>query len=144
MEIVTLQNARKHGLTRYFTGQPCKRGHLAERGTASRACVECASSWEKNWRKTNPSAARSKDKDRHVKRAEQEREYNKNYRIEHGERLLSKERKIYAENPEKFRSKTRRYVKQNKEHVIAKSRQRYFENREASVSYVRRWQKSHP
>lgn len=30
------------GLPRYFTGTPCKRGHVCERVTASAQCVECA------------------------------------------------------------------------------------------------------
>lgn len=35
--------ARIDGKTRYFTGKPCKHGHVAERYTSTRACVECIS-----------------------------------------------------------------------------------------------------
>ena len=31
------------GLKRYFTGEPCKAGHVAERRTAYGTCVECES-----------------------------------------------------------------------------------------------------
>jgi 5-methylcytosine-specific restriction endonuclease McrA len=34
--------AAKAGRTRYFTGQPCKRGHIAERFVAYGGCVKCA------------------------------------------------------------------------------------------------------
>lgn len=38
----TLTEARNAGVTRYFTGVPCHRGHLAERTVASRGnCMEC-------------------------------------------------------------------------------------------------------
>jgi hypothetical protein len=33
--------ARASGATRYFTGLPCPRGHIAERQTANATCVEC-------------------------------------------------------------------------------------------------------
>ncbi len=144
MEIVNLRDAREHGLVRYFTGKPCVRGHISERGTASRCCLQCSLDWEKSWRKTNPDAACAKDKKRHAVRAAQDREYNKKYRIEHGDELRAKERCAYAENPEKFREKTRAYIERNKSIVIAKSRQRYAANPEAAVAKVLQWQKSNP
>jgi hypothetical protein len=33
--------ARVRGLTRYFTGKTCKRGHVAERMTCNSHCTEC-------------------------------------------------------------------------------------------------------
>jgi hypothetical protein len=41
MKIVTRQDALTHGLSRYFTGKPCKHGHLSERWTLNGACAEC-------------------------------------------------------------------------------------------------------
>ena len=40
--IITLTHARAAGLSWYFTGVPCKRGHLVKRNTVSRACKACA------------------------------------------------------------------------------------------------------
>lgn len=40
MEIVTRAQAKAAGLKRYFTGKPCKHGHITERYIAGR-CVEC-------------------------------------------------------------------------------------------------------
>jgi len=34
--------AKKLGLTRYYTGRPCNHGHICERYTASLQCVECS------------------------------------------------------------------------------------------------------
>lgn len=41
MEIVTRDEALARGLKRYFTGKPCKHGHVAERHSADGACYEC-------------------------------------------------------------------------------------------------------
>ena len=41
MELISLKEARDSGLTRYFTGVPCRHGHIAERLTVNRVCVVC-------------------------------------------------------------------------------------------------------
>jgi 5-methylcytosine-specific restriction endonuclease McrA len=38
------------GRTRYFTGQPCKRGHIAERFVATGTCVQCAAEHEEAYK----------------------------------------------------------------------------------------------
>lgn len=38
---LTRKRARRLGLKRYFTGEPCGHGHLSERYTDSYQCVEC-------------------------------------------------------------------------------------------------------
>lgn len=39
--IVTRAEAKAAGLTRFFTGKPCERGHLSERYTNAPNCIEC-------------------------------------------------------------------------------------------------------
>lgn len=41
MEIITRAAARSRGLKFYFTGKPCKHGHVAQRSTKWKICVEC-------------------------------------------------------------------------------------------------------
>ena len=40
MQIITRKEAKENGLKRYFTGEPCRRGHLAERAISG-SCLEC-------------------------------------------------------------------------------------------------------
>jgi hypothetical protein len=40
METISRAEAKAKGLKRYFTGKPCKHGHVAERYIAGR-CIEC-------------------------------------------------------------------------------------------------------
>jgi len=40
MEVLTKEEASAMGLKRYFTGKPCKKGHIVERNLQSQ-CLEC-------------------------------------------------------------------------------------------------------
>lgn len=41
MLLISLQYAKLNGLKRYFTGKPCKNGHICERGVCDRKCIIC-------------------------------------------------------------------------------------------------------
>jgi hypothetical protein len=42
MQIIKLSEAKKQGLKHYFTGVPCKRGHISLRNVANANCMECS------------------------------------------------------------------------------------------------------
>lgn len=50
----TRAEALRLGLPRYRTGQPCARGHLAERYTINHACVACTKAKAKAWNAEHP------------------------------------------------------------------------------------------
>jgi hypothetical protein len=52
MEVISRKEAKERGLKRYFTGKPCKHGHVAER-FINRICVECSRSATRRWREEN-------------------------------------------------------------------------------------------
>ena len=39
--VITRKEAQAQGLKRYYTGKPCKHGHVAERFLSTRTCVTC-------------------------------------------------------------------------------------------------------
>lgn len=41
MKIILRKDAKVEGLKRYYTGKPCKHGHIDERTVSSGRCVEC-------------------------------------------------------------------------------------------------------
>jgi hypothetical protein len=41
LQIISRDEARRAGLKRYFTGEPCQRGHVDEQYVAQGKCVEC-------------------------------------------------------------------------------------------------------
>lgn len=69
----TKSEARALGLNKYFTGKPCKRGHLAERYVAAPNCIECM----------RLSAAKTKDRRREYHRDYLRRYYADPVRREH-------------------------------------------------------------
>lgn len=47
--VISRDEARAAGAIRYFTGQPCKHGHMAERYVTNTTCVTCAEgSWKRH------------------------------------------------------------------------------------------------
>ena len=73
--IISRAEARALGLKRYFTGEPCKRGHVAERGVSCPGCMECIRGRMRERRAANLERAR-----------EREREHSRKYRAADPER----------------------------------------------------------
>ena len=48
-----LNIAREKGLKRYFTGKPCKNGHIAERKVVNGTCVTCSAIARAKWSEKN-------------------------------------------------------------------------------------------
>lgn len=55
--IVTREDAVAKGLKRFFVGEPCVHGHLAERFVSSKRCVECSYLGRDDYRRRNPDQA---------------------------------------------------------------------------------------
>jgi hypothetical protein len=62
MEKITIEEASEQGLKHYFTGKPCKYGHISNRYLSNKECVTCRfnktqeykeSGYFKNYRKQN-------------------------------------------------------------------------------------------
>jgi 5-methylcytosine-specific restriction endonuclease McrA len=60
MKIILFKEAKLLGVSRYFTGKPCKRGHVAERFVCSNKCMECRREDKRKWRKEDPAKDRLK------------------------------------------------------------------------------------
>lgn len=63
MKVVSRKNAQELGLTRYFTGKPCKRGHVSERIVSTLTCVSCKNEREREIYRSDPEAAIKRTKD---------------------------------------------------------------------------------
>jgi hypothetical protein len=70
MEIIKRSEAKALGLTHYFTGKPCKHGHLSRRRYKDRVCMECDIAYQIRVYKANPEKA----KERRLKTYERTRE----------------------------------------------------------------------
>lgn len=122
MELVARQDALERGLSRYFTGGPCKHGHVSERFTKSWKCVECHKLSEK-------------------KPARRERKYANAaiYRSENSEKISEGKRRWQAENPEKFKAGIRRWRQANPDKMNASQRRRYAADPERYRARQQQW-----
>jgi hypothetical protein len=55
-QIITRADALAKGLKRFFTGKPCKRGHVVERRVDTGDCDECVNQRSRKWRAANLDA----------------------------------------------------------------------------------------
>ena len=58
--LLTKKQAREQGLKHYFTGKPCKHGHVSKRYVSTGQCFCCVSEHDKQWREANPEKSRAK------------------------------------------------------------------------------------
>jgi len=86
MEIITREEAKGRGLKKYYTGKPCKRGHVGERYVTG-ACVTCK---------------KEKYEDNKEYLREYGREHNKKYSVDNKEHRNEYLRNRYATD-ENFR-----------------------------------------
>lgn len=91
MEIIKRTTAKELGLTRYFTGKPCNRGHICERNTRDKGCIECHNISMIKWRQKNPDKVE---------------ETAKNWR-----------KKYYLDNKEVIKARTKEWNKNNSEYA---------------------------
>lgn len=123
MNEITRTTAQKFGLKRYFTGGPCKQGHVAERYVKGDTCIECASVY----------AAENKAK---IQAAA------KIYRAENRDKIQAAGKVYRAENRDKSkayriksRKATRRYYFRNKKRIQARHAANREQNRERQKTY---------
>ena len=96
MKIISVAEARESGHKWYFTGKPCKHGHVARRQVSNRTCEACAHQRTKEWFLENP-------------------EYYAEYRKENIEAINKKERAYYDGNAERISMVARIYRQANPE-----------------------------
>lgn len=163
-QIITRANAKETGVKRYFTGAPCRRGHVAERYTADQSCCQCkeegrAANREKNaeylrdWRKKNPDyiGPSHLDKDR---RSEQARiryasSDNKKLKIYAWRSAnMDKHRKSARASYFRHHAKRRAYAaaryQENRDSILAKDRAYREKNRERYRAQSIRWRMENP
>lgn len=107
MQVISRKEAKALGLKKYFTGKPCKRGHITERGATNAACYECARTHARTWAKANPK---------------------KHCAAVHAWQKA---------NPEKIRTAAHTYRKANLEKELARSRTYHKTNSEKYLAHKR-------
>jgi hypothetical protein len=80
MELISPDEARAKNLKRYFTGKPCKHGHVSERSIYNGGCIACNLELSKQLNKKNPSKRKEAAKRYIEQNKEKIAAYSKEYR----------------------------------------------------------------
>jgi hypothetical protein len=98
MEIITRKEALSQGLTRYYTGVPCKQGHDCEKYVREYRCCECHRLYK-------------------IKKYQEDETYRN--------RILSQQQDAYKKDPEKFRERGRKNNVKFKNQIREQKKKRY-------------------
>lgn len=98
MEIISRREAIEQGLVRYFTGKPCKNGHINQRNTKSGLCMECSRLNARNYYEEHPNAS-------------------KDYYYNNKEQILLKNKQWQQNNKQKVCSNAKKWQYKNKDNV---------------------------
>ena len=123
--VVARAEARKLGLTQYFTGKACPHGHTSERKVSGRNCLVCKRERDRDYRERNPEQCRERDRDYRERNREQCRERNRNWRERNREYCIEYNRDHRERNPEYHREYRRDYNKRNREYHREYKRDQY-------------------
>lgn len=113
-----LRVAIEEGRTTYFTGMPCKRGHVCKRVTASRACTECC-----------------KEKMQDPERRARVRKYRREFWAANPDKARKKRKRNYDSDPEKQRLRCASWKARNKDKVSEYNKKYY--NADPTKQYER-------
>jgi 5-methylcytosine-specific restriction endonuclease McrA len=128
MNPISLKDASAAGLARYFTGVPCKHGHVAERRVCDRGCTGCDNAKRARHYRADREAYLSKQRLRQTENREgiraasrawkarntaRVKDYMLAYRETNREALAEADAARRAADPDKYRSIHRQWVRDN-------------------------------
>jgi 5-methylcytosine-specific restriction endonuclease McrA len=140
LEIVSRQQARAWGQQFYFTGEPCLRGHIAQRYVSDGSCVTCAVARADKWQRANPEACRARDK-RHREKYPEQAPARQARWLQNPDNLNKKRatyRRWRSNNVEFAREASREWRDANLEYDRERTRKYWRDNPEKARAGVRR------
>lgn len=127
-KIVSREEAKAAGLKRYFTGETCKHGHIADRLVSNKGCMACA------YERTSKYSTGS----------ERTRAYNVAYRAANPDKIRELRSGWVKANPEKVRSMRASHRLANAEKLRSSSAEYYAANKSRLKAYHAEWRAANP
>jgi len=123
LQLISRTEATAQGLAWYFTGVPCKRGHIDRRRVSNTRCETCERIAVSAWHTANPEkvkAAGKKYRDRYPERVkEQGRRREAKRRQKYPEHIRLANKAAFDKNRAKFYVTQRLYAKNNPDIIRA-------------------------
>lgn len=157
--IITRAEAMAAGLARYYTGKPCKHGHIELRNVKSGVCMECSRRFAESYAERNPHvgqaaraayAARNPEKLKmraaayRIKNPEKRKETQAKYRSANREKVSAVNAAYRTNNAEKIKESSAVYRETNSEKV-KKAKAAYKERNLEKVNASKTaWAKANP
>ncbi len=122
MQIISRAEAKHLKLKRYFTGKPCKHGHIAERQTCNGECMSCVSIRNKK--------STERRRQWHVENLDEIKRKKKLHREKNKESIRLKKKIDGQTNKEVNRIKSKLYYEKNKTVILARVKRYRIDNPE--------------
>jgi hypothetical protein len=119
--VLSLQEATRAGLTRYFTGEPCLHGHIAERMVSNRRCLFCLKAGKSAWGKTYPERQAAARRRRVAARPEHYKVLKAASHRRNPESQAKRSRAWYLRNKEKADAASKKWIQENQGRVNARA-----------------------
>lgn len=113
MEIISKKEAIKKGLSRYFTGKPCKNGHISERNVLRSDCLECI----RERARKNYSSNKENIKKYYNENKEVRQKYLKDYYEKNKETILNRSKKRWEEKKDEIKKYKSEYKEKNSQKI---------------------------
>lgn len=125
MTPISRKDAQAKGLPKYFTGKPCRRGHIAERYVAG-ACCECVLQRKKKLYQQNRNSVLAYIKVQgaiyRAANPEKRAENSRRWKAANADRVLELERARRSANLEKSRAASRAYYAQHRDRELVRQK----------------------
>ena len=137
--IVTRAEAKAAGLRRYFTGQSCKYGHIAERTLLKHMCLACKNAASRDayranlekelarralWKKQNRARINERQREARARNKERDRQWRIAWNKKNPERQIAASARYYEQNAELRRAKSLAWFYANPEKASAQRSKR--------------------
>lgn len=155
MKIISRNDAISTGLNKYFTGIPCRNGHVSERYSCNTKCVKCVSDQSKLRYDNNQEEMRNRRKKYYYENQDKEKLARDRYNKEHKDEIKAKRKDNYHKNRSREIEKTKQWRMLNKEKVreyqkkYREENKEYYrnwrlENKDKSNEYSKNWRERNP
>lgn len=119
----------------YFTGKPCKRGHVCERRTVSSVCLGCENLFE--------SERHQRNKDNPVRKAQQ-KAATRSWVIRNPAKVSARNKRYRQKNPATINRINSEWARKNPDKVLRYARKKRKNNPETGRAAERKWRALNP
>lgn len=129
LHIISKADALRIGLKYYFTGKPCKHGHVSIRRVDGSDCWECT---------------KIRATERQIIHSEKVRSYKAEWHEKNKYKIKQQKRQYREKNKAQIASAKTKYYEKNRDSILEKVRKWYLENQHAAKERTRAWRNSNP